>query len=329
MFAEFSDNLRQRISDWIFRARVPEAPPVVLTQRRIFIIPSRTGYFFAFVLLLLLIASINYALSLGFLLTFLLASMGGMSMLHTFRNLARLSTSPGRAEPVFAGDVAHFHLVMHNPGIARFAVGIKRARLRDADPSFGDIAPSGSTNLSLGVLAEARGRMACGRLEIFTEYPVGLFHAWSYVDFGMTCLVYPKPDPGAGALPISASGHGDGNIPVAGDEEFQSLRAYRAGDTLRQIAWKALAREQGLLVKEFGTTTSADLWLDYAALAGFGVEQRLSRLTWWVLEAERALVPYGLRLPDITIAPSMGRQHRDQCLEALALFGVKDAEVGA
>jgi uncharacterized protein (DUF58 family) len=326
MIADLGFNLRQRISDWIFRARIPEAPPVVLTQRRIFIIPSRTGYFFAFVLLLLLIASINYSLSLGFLLTFLLASMGGMSMLHTFRNLARLSISPGRAEPVFSGEVAQFHLVMHNPGIARFAVGVKRAKLRDAEPSFGDIPPEGTSNLSIGVQATARGRMNCGRLEIFTEYPVGLFHAWSYVDFGMTCLVYPKPDPGAGALPVAASGHGEGNIPIVGDEEFQSLRAYRAGDTLRQIAWKALAREQGLLVKEFGTTTSADLWLDYAALVGFNTEQRLSRLTWWVLEGERALVPYGLRLPNVTISPSMGRQHRDQCLEALALFGVQPSE---
>jgi uncharacterized protein (DUF58 family) len=196
--------------------------------------------------------------------------------------------------------------------------------LRNAEPTFGDIAPGGSSNLSLSIMAESRGLMPCGRLEIFTQYPVGLFHAWSYVGFDMTCLVYPKPDAGAGALPISATGNGEGNVPVAGDEEFQSLRAYRTGDTLRQIAWKALAREQGLLVKEFGTTTSADLWLDYAALGGFGVEQRLARLTWWVLEAERALVPYGLKLPGVTIQPSTGRQHRDECLERLALYGLQD-----
>ncbi len=329
MIAELSFKLRQRISDWIFRARIPESPPVVLTQRRIFIIPSRTGYFFVFVLLLLLIASINYSLSLGFLLTFLLASMGGMSMLHTFRNLARLTIMPGRAEPVFAGEVAQFHLVMHNPGIVRFAVGIKRARLADAEPTFGDIPSAGANNFSIGIQATARGRINCGRIEIFTEYPVGLFHAWSYVDFGMTCLVYPKPDPGAGALPISSSDHGEGNIAAAGDEEFQSLRAYRVGDTMRQIAWKALAREQGLLVKEFGTTVSADLWLDYAMLDGLGSEQRLSRLTWWVLEGERTRVPYGLRLPTRAIAPSMGRQHRDECLEALAMFGVADSRGNA
>jgi uncharacterized protein (DUF58 family) len=326
VLSSLSFNLRQRISDWIFRARIPEKPPVVLTQRRIFILPSRTGYFFAFVLFLLLVASINYSLSLGYLLTFLLAGMGGMSMLHTFRNLAQLSISPGKIEPVFSGDIAEFHLVMHNPSVARFAVGVKRAKLQDAPPAFGDIArqqgtTNTSTNLTLPMAMTGRGYVGCGRLEIFTEYPVGLFHAWSYVDFGMTCLVYPKPDPGAGTLPISASGNGEGNMPIAGDDEFQSLRAYRAGDTPRQIAWKALAREQGLLVKEFGSVTSADLWLDYVALAGLGVEQRLSRLTWWVCEAERAMVPYGLKLPNRTIKPSMGRQHRDDCLRALALFG--------
>ena len=87
-------SLRQRISDWIFRARAPETPPVQLVQRRIFILPTRTGYFFVVVLVLLLIASINYSLSLGFMLTFLLAGMGGVGMLHTFANLVRLSISP-------------------------------------------------------------------------------------------------------------------------------------------------------------------------------------------------------------------------------------------
>jgi uncharacterized protein (DUF58 family) len=320
-------NIRQRISDWIFRARTPEAAPVVLVQRRIFIIPSRTGYFFALVLFLLLVASINYSLSLGYLLTFLLAGMGSTSMLHTFRNLARLSISPGKTEPVFTGETAHFGLVISNPSLPRYAVGVKRAKLRDAEPEFADISVDGrlahavsTATFYIPIVAERRGRLSCGRLEIFTEYPVGLFHAWSYVDFGATCLVYPKPDPGAGALPLDARATGEGNVPIAGDEEFQSLRAYKAGDTPRQIAWKALARGQGLLVKEFGSTASADLWLDYDALLGLGREERLSRLTWWVIEAERTQLPYGLKLPGKSIRPNLGATHRDQCLEALALF---------
>jgi uncharacterized protein (DUF58 family) len=112
-----------------------------------------------------------------------------------------------------------------------------------------------------------------------------------------------------------------GNIPTTGDEEFQTLRSYKPGDTPRQIAWKALAREKGLLVKEFGAMASTDLWLDYEALRGLGAEDRLSRLTWWVLEAERMQLSYGLKLPGRSIAPSTGALHRGLCLEALALFG--------
>ena len=322
MLASLSFNFRQRISDWIFRARFPENPPVVLIQRRIFILPSRTGYFFAFVLLLLLTASINYSLSLGYLLTFLLAGMGSIAMFHTFRNLLRLSISPGKVEPVFAGETAHFSIVLANPTLARYAIGIKRAQIRDAEPEFGDAIEQTSTTFQIPMQAIKRGHLKCGRLEIFTEYPVGMFHAWSYVDFGMRCLVYPKPDAGAGALPLDMRGRGEGNVPVRGDEEFQSLRAYRAGDTPRQIAWKALARGQGLLVKEFGSTASADLWLDYDALQGLPMEERLGRLTWWVIEAERSQIPYGLKLLDRSIRPMLGAKHRDDCLQALALFGL-------
>lgn len=323
MFASFTFNLRQRIADWIFRARFPEKPPVILVQRRIYILPSRTGYFFAFVLLLLLIASINYSLSLGYLLTFLLASMGGIAMFHTFRNLVRLSISPGKVEPVFAGETAHFSVVLANPTLPRYAIGIKRAQIRDAEPEFGDAEEASSVTFQIPMRADKRGYLKCGRLEIFTEYPVGLFHAWSYVDFGMTCLVYPKPDPCAGALPLDMRAKGEGNVPVRGDEEFQSLRAYRAGDTPRQIAWKALARGQGLLVKEFGSTASADLWLDYDALYGLSMEERLGRLAWWVIEAERTQLPYGLKLSGRSIRPLLGSVHRDECLRALALFGLE------
>ena len=323
MLASLTFNLRQRIADWIFRARFPETPPVILVQRRIFILPSRTGYFFAFVLVLLLIASINYSLSLGYLLTFLLASMGGIAMFHTFRNLVRLAVSPGKVEPVFAGETARFSIVLANPTLPRYAVGIKRAQIRDAEPEFGDAEEKSSATFQIPMRAVKRGYLKCGRLEIFTEYPIGLFHAWSYVDFGMTCLVYPQPDPGAGALPLDMRARGEGNVPVRGDEEFQSLRAYRAGDTPRQIAWKALARGQGLLVKEFGSTASADLWLDYDALHGLSMEERLGRLTWWVMEAERTQMPYGLKLVDRSIRPMLGPRHRDDCLQALALYGLK------
>ena len=310
-------NLRQSISDWIFRASVPETPPVTLVQRRIFILPTKQGYFFGVVVLLLLIFSINYALSLGFMLTFLLGSMAGVAMLHTWRNLAHLRLRPGRCDPVFAGETAHFSVTVETPSQTRFAIGVRR---KGDEPVFGDVGAGEVAVLSLPVVAARRGLLRCGRLEVFTRYPVSLFHAWSYVDFDLAVLVYPKPDPAGGTPPAQSRSASEEGIPIAGDEEFNMLRAYRAGDPPKLIAWKALAREQGLLTKEFSAMASSELWLDWDEARAGDVEARLGILCHWVLQAERFGQAYGLRLPATAIRPSRGGQHRARCLEALALF---------
>ena len=310
-------NFRQSVSDWIFRAQVPEAEPVTLGQRRIFILPSRQGYAFAATLGVLLVASINYALSLGFVLTFTLASMAGVAMLHTWRNLAHLRLRPGRNEPVFAGETAHFTVSIETPSMGRFSIALRR---RDGEPVYTDVSADEASSVALPVYAARRGRVACGRIEVFTRYPVGLFHAWSYVDFGLTALVYPRPNPDAGAPPAQSKSYNEEGIPVAGDEEFNMLRAYRAGDAPRQIAWKALAREQGLLTKEFSAMASSELWLDWEDARGPDVEARLSVLCHWVLQAEDFGQSFGLRVPGTEIAPARGEAHRARCLETLALF---------
>jgi uncharacterized protein (DUF58 family) len=311
-------HVRQSIADWIFRARTPESPPVTLVQRRIFILPTKQGYLFGLVLAILLLASINYALSLGFILTFLLAAMGAVAMLHTWRNLAHLKLRPGRCDPVFAGDTAQFRVVLESPSRERYAVAIRR---RDDGPVFVDVRASEHAVATLAVPAIRRGRLRCGRLEIFTRYPLGLFHAWSYFDFGLAAIVYPRPDPLAGLPPQQTLAGDDEGIPVPGDEDFAMLRAYHAGDAPKLIAWKALARGDDLLTKEFQATASAELWLDWIDAHAPDPEARLSVLTHWVIETERLGQSYGLRLPGVSIPPGRGEAHRARCLEALALHG--------
>ena len=310
-------NLRQSISDWIFRARVPETPPVTLVQRRIFILPTRQGYTFGATVMLLLVASINYALALGFALTFTLVGMAGVAMLHTWRNLAHLRLRPGRCDPVFAGETAQFGITVETPSTTRFSIAVRR---RDEEPVYADVAQRGTTAISVPVVAQRRGLLRCGRLEIFTRYPVGLFHAWSYIDFDLRTVVYPRPDPAAGAPPLHSRSDTEEGIPVAGDEEFNLLRPYRPGDAPKLIAWKALAREQGLLTKEFSAMASSELWLDWDEARAPDVEARLSVLAQWVIQAERFGQSYGLRIPGVAIAPARGEAHRTRCLEALALF---------
>ncbi|HXZ48883.1 MAG TPA: DUF58 domain-containing protein [Usitatibacter sp.] len=310
-------DLRQSIADWIFRPAVPEVPPVTLVQRRIFILPTRQGYGFGLMIVLLLVASINYSLSLGFVLTFLLASMAGVAMLHTWRNLAHLRLRPGRCDAVFAGDIAHFGVTLESPALERFAIGLRR---RGDEPIHADIGVGEPVTLAVPLRTRRRGLARCGRLEVFTRYPLGLFHAWSYVEFDLAVVVYPKPDENAGAPPGATGDASEEGIPVPGDEEFNMLRAYRPGDAPRQIAWKALARERGLLTKEFSATASSELWLDWDDARARDAEARLSILAQWVLHAEEFGRAYGLRLPGVSVAPGRGEAHRARCLEALALF---------
>ena len=311
--------LRARWSRWLSGPPGIEASPVTLTQRRIYILPSRAGFLFATTLLVMLLGCVNYNLSLGYLLTFLLTGAGMVSILHTFRNLARMQVAAGRAQPVFAGQEGLFAVLLTNPTrLPRFSIALQRA---ESQTVYVDIA--GGTPLAAEIRAPTsrRGRIALGRLRIFTTFPLGLFYAWSNVELDADCVVYPKPEVGNLPLPAPTLGARAGVESGSGQDDFAGLRKYQAGDSLRHVAWKAVARGQPVLTKQFSGLAEGELWLEWDRTpASLGIEGRLSRLARWILDAGRAGHVFGLRLPSTQIAPGSGAAHEEQCLTALALF---------
>ncbi len=311
-----------RLSNWLYGFTPPERGTVELVHRRVYIVPTRLGWFFGGTLAVLLIGSINYALSLGFALTFLLAGMGLAGMVHTARNLARIAISAGRAQPVFAGESAQFRLYLD--GRAAFdRPAILARHVASGSQLVVDVPPRSSAEVVLAVPAPKRGRLALGRVMLETRFPLGLFRAWSYVEPDVRCLVYPRPE--RSPLPPSsgAAAAGAQRTQTPGSDDFAGLRGYQRSDSPRHIAWKAVARGEDLLTKQFAGEAAAELWLDVRLLpTGLGLEQRLSRLAGWVLAAERAGAHYGLRLPGVEIAPSRGDAHRGACLQALALHAL-------
>ena len=311
--------LKNRFAGWLFRLRGAEAGAIVLVQRRIFILPSRHGMIYVAALLVMLAGSVNYDLSLGFVLTFLLTALGVNSILHTFRNLAQLRISPGRVQPVYAGEHAHFTLAFDNSGaLDRFSIGATRD---GKDAIFTDVPARQAATVSVPVPAPHRGILRAGRLTLFTRYPLGLCYAWAYVEPDVSCLVYPRPEAGHVPLPLPAPHAGHGVAHGSGQEDFSGLRSYHPGDSPRHIAWKAAARGQGLLTKQFSGRADTELWLDWQATpAALGIEGRLSRLARWVIDAHAASLSFGLRLPGVSLPPAPGNAQHDRCLEALALF---------
>ena len=312
--------LKNNLLDWIFQWRGPVRGSILLVQRRVFILPTRHGLLFAGVILLMLLGSVNYDLSLGFILSFLLGATGIQSMLHTFRNIAHLRVSPGRTVPVFAGELAHFHInIANNTRAHRYSIGVTSDR-QWAD--YVDVPTGSEISAVIPIRTNRRGWLRPGRLTLFTRFPTGLFRAWSYAELDMQCLVYPAPATPGLALPPAAAGDGDGGVHGRGQDEFSGLRPYRPGDSPRHIAWKAVARDATLLTKQFAGRANAELWLSWNALpSSMGTEQRLSHLARWVIDADTQNQVYGLQLPDKSIPPASGPAHRAECLRALALHG--------
>jgi uncharacterized protein (DUF58 family) len=183
-----------------------------------------------------------------------------------------------------------------------------------------DLPAQRSTQVELALPAPRRGWLDSGRLTLYTHFPLGLFYAWTYLHFDVRCLVYPRPAAPQPLPPVSGQ-QGEGKIVTKGDEDFSGLRNYVPGDAMPRIAWKALAREQGLQVKQFSAFQGQELWLDWAQLPDIAPERKLELLTRWVLDADVQGLIYGLRLPDGEVPPQHNAMHRAECLRRLALFG--------
>jgi len=311
---------RPRLANWIYGFTPPERGVVVLVHRRVYIVPARLGWMFGATLVLLLVGSINYAIALGFALTFLLAGLGLAGMVHTARNLARIAVSAGRAEPVFAGEAAQFRLYLDGRA-AHDRPAILARHVASGSQMVVDVPGGGAAEVVLAVPAAHRGWLPLGRVMLETRFPLGLFRAWSYVEPDARCLVYPKPE--RSALPPESAQAEAGGVrsPTPGNDDFAGLRNYQPADSPRHVAWKAVARSEELLTKQFTGEAAAELWLDWRLLpAGGSLEQRLSLLAGWVLAAERRGLRYGLRLPGVEIPPGRGDTHCGAALQALALY---------
>jgi len=314
---------------WLFQLRDSEPGTVTLTMRRVFIVPTRAGMAFSGLLLVMLIGALNYNLGLGFALTFFAGACAVADMYLTAKNLAGLALSPGRAQPVFAGEAAQFELHLHNDSRQeRYALWL--GFQADGEPrAVTDVAAGGSSMVRLSAPGTQRGWLAAPRIRLVTRFPLGLFRAWSYWRPDLRVLVYPAPELPAQPLPSSGAASEDGHGTV-GLDNFAGIRSYQAGDPLRHLAWRQIARHDPalggqLVTKHFEGGAVAELSLDFAELPGYlDLELRLSRMTGWVLEAERRALPYRFRLGRHDYGPALGDAHRAACLRALALHGQED-----
>ena len=311
--------LRRFVDRWIESHNPPSRDSILLHNRRLYILPTRFGYLFAGMLLFLFLAAINYQNSMAFVLTFMLTSLGIVSLWYTHKNLLGITVHMQIPRPVFCGEYCEFRFdISHDNNAHRYAIGLQYL---DLPPVYVKLDPEGSASASLRIPTDRRGEFELAGITVFTRYPTGLFHAWGWLRFDLPVLVYPRPAEGVRLQQTMIEQYdGQTSTSTIEGDDFAGLREHREGESLRHISWKAYAQGHGLLTKTFQGNARPSLWIDWELLEAGRLEEKLSFMTSLVLAAESEEQKYGLRLPGLVIEQDFGNAHKHTCLQALALF---------
>ena len=311
----------QFIQNWSDKRQPDAHHQVTINRHQLFILPTRHGVAYFLVLLLILFGSINYEISLGFMLTFLLGSLGLLGMIYTHQNLNQITVKIGRAEPVFAKQNIQFPIYISqasNSTHSNLKLLSETKQLVTAH-----LINNKSTQCKLTLTAVHRGYTSAGRIKIYTEYPLGLFHAWSWLKLESRCLVYPAPALHHQPLIYTNLSHaGESSSERQGVDDFLGIRQYQPGDLPNHMAWKAIAKTGELQTKLFSTDAAKRVSINWQHTnETFEIEHRLSILCRMILDASEKNILYGLEIPGVSISAASGLQHKHRCLKALALFG--------
>lgn len=322
---------RHAVQTWAMRRHPPRASHT-LVQRNLYVLPSKAGGMLGLTLLVLLVASINFQLNLGYALAFLVTGSALSSLWMAYRNLHGLHVQLGALTPVFQGERVTVPLMLHTTSRHSQRPGVSVAMQRAQGPLawvHTDVPASQTTTLELGCVPHQRGwqRVPCVVME--SRFPLGVFRIWSYWQPDARVLVYPAPETPAPAIQwADTQPAGSPPWPSAATAEHDGVRSYQRGDALRSLVWKkaatAWATGSGDLVVRNGQQPQApSLWLQANATGLADPEAQIARLTAWVLHAHDQHWQWGLQLPSgQTLAPAAGAQHLQACLAALAVDGM-------
>jgi uncharacterized protein (DUF58 family) len=292
----------------------PPLPALTLTQQRIYILPSRLGWWFAVLVILLYLLGTNYQNNLIILCSFMLLSLLLLTMLQTFYNLFRLKLAVVADAQTYADTAGTLPLKLQSRDCRMLQLGLYGQKLQQLLPNL-----QGEQEFSLQLPVLARGCYSLPRLRLSSQFPFGLFHCWSYPALSAQLWVYPAPQPPTHSTPLSAEDPGQQRATPQTDAD--QVKPYQAGDLPSRILWKKLAThpEQPVVRQIPLAPARSEQWVQVPALTGPALEQALSMACYQLQQLEAMGSQYGLMLPGKTLALGRGPSHLTRCLQELAL----------
>lgn len=299
---------------WAERRLGPaRALPFILGRRQVYILPTGAGWMLLSMSGTAMLAALNYTSNEALLTALLLGGCMIGALMGGHRALEGLTIVSIVPEPGHEGDGIVLDIEIKTRPKARGLIAL----CGEAQATF-LVDAQGRGVASLMLPATARGVWQVPRVCIATRQPLGLGTAWTWILAKETPVrVWPALEAAPAPLPRVNEGERQAMQSPLQNQDVRSLRPYRPGDPVRQIAWKQTARTGRTVVREYDRPSGQAI-IDWDQLSHLPIEQRLRRIATWVVEAERCGRPTHLRLPQQQIGPGKGGAHKRACLDALA-----------
>ncbi|OED39041.1 hypothetical protein AB833_15965 [Chromatiales bacterium (ex Bugula neritina AB1)] len=328
-FLQPSATARNKLAQRLLRVEARDELPITLRHERIYILPTKRGLAFFAVIAVMLVASMNFGLNLGYALSFIFIGLIASCLLSTYLNLAQLQFTCAHAADCHACSPQNFSVTLRDPlQRQRHSITVTNA---DGIADTIDLKPGAEANITLQLVPKNRGTHALGRLTISSNFPLGLWRGWGYMHTPVSAYVYPNPETPCPDFAPQKTSTGEMISALTPDREFAELKQYQQTDSPGAVAWKSVARGAGWYSKHFDAEQRAiDLklrWQDTPS--DQNIEQRLSRLCAWILEAEKRSQHYAFELPGISRSANSGLDHQQRCLRDLASYQFEPGDTHA
>jgi uncharacterized protein (DUF58 family) len=316
--------------------------------------PTGLWLIFGPVLFCMWLAAVNFSNNLVYAILYLIGALSFISIFHTWRNLASLQVDHIRIQSAFAGEEVRIEIYLRNTskhviyGLHFLRVGDEAGlgrrpkvllsqtrsgvRIAAGDSCMADVVlpfdRRGQWRWKFGLptrvflpVPTQRGLYRFDTLLVRSAYPFGLFWASFRVPVDAEYFIYPQAKGNADWPGLHPSGEQGSPVSQRPGDDFSGVRAYMPGESLRHVDWKAFARGRPLSVKQFTGGAGHELWLDAAEMSRLPLEARLSQLALWIVNAEKAEIPYALKLGRTTLPLGLGAAQSRRALESLAVAG--------
>src|SRR5207248_2402626 len=202
-----------------------------------------------------------------YLLFFTLTAVFLVSIPHTLINLAGVTVTVESVQPAFVGQEVSLPLeIMNDSRATRHGIELILSGSDGEHQRIDHIPARKAARVVLRFPARQRGEHHVETLCLTSAYPLGFLRFLKKFAPSQTYIVYPKPE-GEVRLPSSVVHRRDGRPltePGEGDD-FAGVRDYVPGESQRHIDWRAVARGQPLMTKQFAAEAEGVVYFDLAA----------------------------------------------------------------